>query len=57
MTGKGKDAFITSINGRAADTTKREFWELFVNGLSSNVGAGTYIVKEGDQIEWHINKF
>lgn len=57
MTGTGKNAFITSINGRVADNNKREFWELFVNGLSSNVGAGTYIVKEGDQIEWHINKY
>lgn len=55
--GTGVNAFVTSVNGRAADTTKREFWELFVNGKSSDTGAGSYILKEGDQIEWHINTY
>jgi hypothetical protein len=57
MTGSGENAFVTSINDSTADKNKREFWELFVNGLSSQVGAGSYIIKDGDQIEWHINKF
>lgn len=56
ITGTGVNAFVTSINERAADTTKREFWELFVNGMSSKASAESYIIKEGDQIEWHINK-
>jgi hypothetical protein len=56
-TGTGKNAFVTSINGRSADPAKREFWELIVNGLQAEVGAGSYIIKEGDQIEWHMNKF
>jgi len=56
-TGTGVNAFVTSINGRSIDNEKREFWELVVNGLQSEVGAGTYIIKEGDQIEWHINKY
>jgi len=47
---------VTSINGNVLDNTKREFWELFVNGLSSKTWAGDYIIKSGDQIEWHINK-
>ena len=55
-TGTKNNMSITSINGNVLDTTKREFWELFVNGLSSKVWAGDYIVKDGDQIEWHINK-
>lgn len=55
--GTGVNAFVTSIDGRAADDSKHEFWELFVNGLSSTMGAGTYIVKDGDQIEWHINTY
>lgn len=47
---------VTSINESVLDDTKREFWELFVNGLSSKTWAGDYIIKSGDQIEWHINK-
>jgi len=47
---------VTSINENVLDSTKREFWELFVNGLSSKTWAGDCIIKNGDQIEWHINK-
>ena len=54
-TGTGEDSSVTSINGRVVDSSKREFWELFVNGLSSRQWAGKYVIKEGDQIEWHIN--
>lgn len=54
MTGQGENAFITSINGREASTAKKEFWELRINGKSSDVGAGSYIVKEGDVISWQI---
>lgn len=50
-----KGVFISSINGKAVDTNKREFWELFVNGISSKIPADKYIIKESDQIEWHIN--
>lgn len=56
-TGEGVNAFITAINGRKADDGKHEFWELVINGKSSEVGAGSYTVKEGDQIEWHINNY
>ena len=55
--GKDENAFVTSINGRAADTKKREFWELLVNGKSSEVGAGSYIIQNGDKIEWQISTY
>jgi hypothetical protein len=54
-TGTKEKMSVTSINGRVVDSSKREFWELFVNGLSSKQWAGDYKIKEGDQIEWHIN--
>lgn len=54
--GTKEDPSVTSINGREVDSAKREFWELFVNGLSSREWAGKYVIKDGDQIEWHINK-
>jgi len=55
--GEGEMAFVTSIDGRAADSSKNEFWELVVNGASSQVGAGSYTVQDGDKIEWRISTY
>lgn len=54
MTGEGENAFITAINGREASSTKKEFWKLVINGKDSEVGAGSYTVKEGDSVGWEI---
>ncbi len=55
--GAGENAFVTEINGRAADSKKREFWELVINGQSAQVGAGSYIVQKGDSILWKITTY
>ena len=55
--GEGEMAFVTSIDGKEANEAKNEFWELVINGESSQVGAGSYEVKDGDKIEWRISKF
>lgn len=55
--GTGTNAFITSINGRVADTKKREFWELDANGAETPVGAGSYIIQNHDQIEWKLSNY
>src|SRR4030043_556683 len=55
--GEGENAFVTSFDGRSADEAQNEFWELVINGESSQVGAGSYKVKNGDKIEWRISKF
>src|SRR4030043_862061 len=55
-TGEGKDAFVTAINGEKADSSKNEYWELIINGKSSQVGAGSYVVRDGDKIEWRLSK-
>ncbi len=55
--GTGVNAYVTSLNGRAADTKNNEFWELTINGKASEVGAGSYIIKEGDKIIWQIKTF
>ena len=55
--GSGINAYVTALNGRAADTAKNEFWELIINGKPSEVGAGSYIIKDGDNITWKINTF
>jgi hypothetical protein len=56
-TGEGKNAFITAINGEKADSSKNEYWELLINGKPSQVGAGSYAVRDGDKIEWSLSKF
>jgi hypothetical protein len=56
-TGIGTNAFVTSIGGQAADTKKREFWELDAGGAETQVGAGSYIIQNHDQIVWRINTY
>jgi len=55
--GEGKNAFVTAINGRTTNASKKEFWELLINGKSAQVGAGSYKVKNGDKIEWRISTY
>lgn len=55
--GEGINAFVTSINGRKADDSKKEYWELVVNDKPASVGAGSYKVKNGDAITWRISKY
>ena len=45
--------FILSIDGNAADS--KHFWEFFVGGKSSNLGASSYTLKDGDVIEWKLS--
>ena len=56
-TGEGANAFITSINGRAAEDSKKEFWKLIINGEDAQVGAGSYTLKESDSIIWEIDTY
>ncbi len=55
--GEGINAFVTSINGKQANTNQKEFWEFKVNGQQAQVGAGSYIIKNHDQIEWKIANY
>lgn len=55
--GKGANAFVTTINGKKADTAKRQYWAFYVNNQQSIVGAGSYQLKDGDKIEWKIEKY
>ncbi len=44
---------VIGIDGIKPDS--KHFWEFFVNGKSSNVGASSYILKNGDKIEWKLS--
>lgn len=54
MTGEGEMAFVTSIDGIAAQERQQQFWSLLINGQPSQVGAGSYVVKAGDGITWQL---
>lgn len=45
--------FVESINGVKPDT--KHFWKFFVNGKSASVGAGSYITKSADVLEWKLD--
>jgi hypothetical protein len=57
MTGEGEMAFVTGINGRVADESKNEFWAFYINDESAQVGAGTYVMEDGDIITWKLETF
>lgn len=46
--------FVLSIDGIKPDN--QHFWQLYVNGKSSSVGAGSYVLKEGDKVEWKLSE-
>ena len=48
---------VISINGRKADDKKHEYWAFYVNGKMAEVGPKDYITKDGDKIEWKIEKY
>jgi hypothetical protein len=51
FTGIGE--YVVSINGQASDSTTN-FWGFYVNGKQSPVGAGQYMTKNDDVIEWKL---
>lgn len=55
--GQKENAFITTIDGYAANTEKREFWAFYINRKQAEVGAGSYVVKNHDTIEWKIETY
>lgn len=55
--GEGVNAYVTEINGIIAQDSKKEYWAFYVNGKMATVGAGSYKLKQGDKIEWKIEKY
>lgn len=49
----GLGEMVQSIDGVSADS--KHFWEFFVNGKSSNVGASSYVLKDSDAVEWKLS--
>lgn len=47
--------FVDSIEGHKGGT-EGKYWSFYVNSKMSEVGADSYIQKEGDTIEWKFQK-
>ena len=46
---------VDSIEGHKGGT-EGKYWSFYVNGEMAQVGAGAYVQKEGDWIEWKFQK-
>lgn len=44
--------YVTSINGNDGGGTK--YWTFYVNGQESQVGAGAYVTKTSDNLQWKL---
>lgn len=54
--GTGEMAYVTTINGVTANPTN-QYWQLFLNGKSASVGAGSLVTKSTDTIKWELSSF
>jgi hypothetical protein len=57
MTGQGINSFVTGIDKQVVDSQKKEFWAFYVNEKQAQVGAGSYILKNNDTIEWKVETY
>lgn len=48
---------VVSISSRMAYSARREYWSFYVNGKMAEVGPADYNTKNGDLIEWKIEKY
>lgn len=48
------EGFITSIEGIEQDESEGLYWLYYINEEMPSVGAGEYIVEDGDLIEWKL---
>lgn len=46
---------VTGIDGESPDANKA-FWAFYVNGAQAQVGAGAYVTKSSDAIEWKLEE-
>lgn len=48
---------VIGVNGRVANSQKREYWAFYVNGKLADVGPADYVTRDSDRIEWKIKTF
>lgn len=55
--GSGDQAFVTKIGSISADPKKKEYWSFMVNNKEAAVGAGSYLLQNGDSIVWSLKNY
>lgn len=55
--GSGENTFVTAVNGRVADDSKKEYWALYVNGQYAQLGAGSQQASASDTITWRLETY
>ena len=55
--GEGSSAYVVKINSKLAEDSKKEFFAFYINDKMAEVGAGSYKLRQGDKIEWKIEKY
>jgi len=50
----GLGAYIYSINGVSEERRKGKYWIYYVNDEKANVGVSNYLLKEKDEVRWHL---
>jgi hypothetical protein len=53
--GEGENAFVTGIGG--VEAGENEFWALYVDGEPAQVGAGSLVTEDGQEITWKLEAF
>lgn len=55
--GEGEAAYVVGINGVMADDAKKEYWAFYINSRLAPVGAGSYKLVGGEQVEWKLENY
>jgi hypothetical protein len=50
----GLGSYIYSIEGISENRRNGEYWIYYVNNKKANVGVSNYLLKEKDEIRWHL---
>ncbi len=53
--GEGENAFVTGVGG--VEAGESEFWALYVDGEPAQVGAGSLVTEDGQEITWRLEAF
>ena len=48
----GATRFVTAVDGKKADSSKQEWWNLKVNDENSTTGVDDTVINDGDKIEF-----
>lgn len=54
---KEENGFITGIDNLVANPDKKEFIAIYINGEMAQVGADSLILKNGDKVEFKLEKW